>query len=74
MTIHSIVFKMPKSTPKIIKIAPFIVPFYTNISFLYPLKPLKNQRFSNIFRGYLNETLVEMCYAVLLIKKFKSEL
>ena len=35
-----------------------IKPFSTNIPFLYPLKTAENQRFSDVFRGYRNGTLV----------------
>ena len=34
-------------------------PFSTNVPFLYPLKISQNLRFSDVFRGYRSETLVE---------------
>ena len=33
------------------------LPISADVSFLYHLKMLENQRFSNDFRGYRNETL-----------------
>ena len=35
----------------------FLRPYEANISFLYPLKTSENQRFSDAFREYKNETL-----------------
>ena len=32
-------------------------PFLVSVSFLYPLKTLENQNFSDVFRGYRNEIL-----------------
>ena len=32
----------------------FFNPFEPNTPFLYPLKTLENQRFSDVFRGYRN--------------------
>ena len=34
-----------------------INPFYINVSFLYLLKTIENERFSDVFREYKNETL-----------------
>ena len=34
-----------------------INPFYSSVTFLYPLKTSENQRFSDVFRGYRNVTL-----------------
>ena len=34
-----------------------INPFHANVPFLYSLKMSENQRFSDVFRGYRNETL-----------------
>ena len=31
--------------------------FYSRVTFLYPLKRLENQRFSDVFRGYRNVTM-----------------
>ena len=36
----------------------FFNPFYANFPFLYPLKVLENQRFSDSFRGCRNKTLM----------------
>ena len=33
-------------------------PFPANVPFLYPLKTSENQRLSDVFRGYRNETFV----------------
>ena len=35
-----------------------INPFYANVPFLYSLKTSENQRFSDVFRGYGNGSLV----------------
>ena len=35
----------------------FLNPFQPNVPFLYPLKTLENEMFSDIFRGYRNGTL-----------------
>ena len=35
-----------------------INPFHANVPFLYPLKTSENQRFSDVFGGYRNGTLV----------------
>ena len=32
-------------------------PFYSSVTFVYPLKTSENQRFSDVFRGYENVTL-----------------
>ena len=37
----------------------WINPYSTNVSLLYPLKTSENLRFSDVFRGYRSETLVE---------------
>ena len=37
----------------------WINPFSTNVLLLYPLNTSENRRFSNVFRGYRSETLVE---------------
>ena len=34
-----------------------INPFYSSVTFLYPLKTSENQKFSDVFRGYRNATL-----------------
>ena len=36
----------------------FINPFHAIVPFLYPLKTLENQRFSNVYRGYRNKGLI----------------
>ena len=37
----------------------WINPYSTNVPLLYLLKTLENLRFSDVFRGYRSETLVE---------------
>ena len=54
LIIFFIVFNVSSDENKVTSINPF----QANATFLYPLKTLETQRFSDIFRGYGKATLV----------------
>ena len=54
----SVIVNFTLSRKKLL-VARLISPFLANITLLYPLKTSENQKFSDVFREYRSEILVE---------------
>ena len=58
--IHDVLLEFSKhvdSLIRLLKLQNLLNPFYSSVTFLYPLKTSENLWFSDVFRGYRNVTL-----------------
>ena len=57
---HDVLFEFSKHVDyliRLLKLQNLRNPFYSSVTFIYPLKTSESDRFSDVFRGYINVTL-----------------